>query len=76
MHLTNYAINKKSEDFVQNEDEDDDSGTKRTLSTILEYLKENEPGFNPDDLMRQIEDICVKSCIAVQPALSHAFRSC
>jgi tubulin polyglutamylase TTLL6/13 len=51
MHLTNYAINKKSDGFVQNEDEDDDSGTKRTLSTILEYLKENEPGFKPEDLM-------------------------
>ena len=35
MHLTNYAINKRSENFVQNDDIDDDSGTKRTLTTVL-----------------------------------------
>jgi tubulin polyglutamylase TTLL6/13 len=69
MHLTNYAINKKSDGFVQNDDIDDDSGTKRTLSTILQYMKENEKGFDPDNFMRQIEDICVKACIAVQPSL-------
>ena len=48
MHLTNYAIQKKSDAFVQNEDEnDDDSGHKRSLTSILEHLKEHEPGFNP-----------------------------
>jgi tubulin polyglutamylase TTLL6/13 len=35
MHLTNYAIQKKSDAFVQNEDEDDDSGHKRSLTSIL-----------------------------------------
>ena len=31
MHLTNYAINKESEDFVQPEEEDDgDGGSKRS----------------------------------------------
>ena len=65
MHLTNYAINKKSDGFVQNEGDDDDSGTKRTLSTVLAYMKEHEEGFDPDKFMRSIEDICVKSCLAV-----------
>lgn len=35
MHLTNYAINRKSEAFVKNADEDDDSGHKRSLSSVL-----------------------------------------
>jgi len=36
MHLTNYAINKHSEDFVENEKEDeDDVGHKRSLITVL-----------------------------------------
>jgi tubulin polyglutamylase TTLL6/13 len=26
-------------------------------------------------MMEQIEDICVKACISVQPALSHAYRT-
>jgi tubulin polyglutamylase TTLL6/13 len=38
MHLTNYAIQKKSDAFCQNEDVDDDSGHKRSLSSIMEYL--------------------------------------
>lgn len=65
MHLTNYAIQKKSDAFVQNDDVDDDSGHKRSLTQILEYLKENEEGFDPDDLMRQIEEIAVKTCLSV-----------
>jgi tubulin polyglutamylase TTLL6/13 len=35
MHLTNYAINRKSDAFVKNADEDDDSGHKRSLSSVL-----------------------------------------
>jgi tubulin polyglutamylase TTLL6/13 len=38
MHLTNYAIQKKSNAFVHNEDVDDDSGHKRSLTSILEYM--------------------------------------
>ena len=41
MHLTNYAIQKKSENFVANEDEDDDSATKRSLSSVLEQLEQD-----------------------------------
>jgi hypothetical protein len=65
MHLTNYAIQKKSDNFVKADDVDDDSGSKRSLTSILEYLKEHEPGFEPDTLMRQIEDIAVKTCLSV-----------
>lgn len=69
MHLTNYAIQKKSEGFVQNETADDDSGHKRSLTQILQYLKNKEPGFSPEAMMKQIEDIAVKTCISVQPIL-------
>ena len=44
MHLTNYAINKTSENFEANEDSaDDDSGHKRSVSAIFKYIEENEP---------------------------------
>ena len=52
MHLTNYAIQKKSDNFVHNEDEDDDSGHKRSLTSVLETIAENEPGFSPESMMR------------------------
>jgi tubulin polyglutamylase TTLL6/13 len=52
MHLTNYAIQKKSDNFVHNEDEDDDSGHKRSLTSVLEHIAEHEPGFNAEHMMR------------------------
>ena len=76
MHLTNYEINKNSDNFVANATVDDDSGTKRTLTTVLEYMEAHEPNFTKERMMDQIEDICVKAIIAVQPALSHAYRTC
>ena len=76
MHLTNYAINKNGANFVKNSDVDDDGGTKRTLTTVLEYIEANEPTFSRESMMDMIEDICVKTVIAVQPALSHAYRTC
>lgn len=39
MHLTNYAINKHSEFFIQNKKADEDSvGHKRSLKYTLRYL--------------------------------------
>ena len=39
MHLTNYAINKEADGFVQNEDEKHtDVGHKRSLTAILDHI--------------------------------------
>ena len=55
MHLTNYAINKNSDNFVFNEDyNDDSSGHKRSLTAVLGQIKDNEPGFDVDGLWEQI----------------------
>jgi len=35
MHLTNYAINKQSEYYEAADEEDDESGHKRCVSTVL-----------------------------------------
>ena len=41
MHLTNYAINKNSNKFIQNKSETDDNiGHKRSLTFIWRYLVE------------------------------------
>ena len=52
MHLTNYAINKNSDNFVKGEDEDDDSGHKRSFTSVLQYLEEHEKerGFSAQRL--------------------------
>jgi hypothetical protein len=43
MHLTNYAINKNSDKFVQNTNTDgakDDEAHKRSLSSLFQRLEE------------------------------------
>lgn len=75
MHLTNYAIQKQSDAFVHNEGAADDSGHKRSLTSVLEYMKEHEPGFDAERMMERINDIAVKTAISAQPALSHAFKA-
>jgi tubulin polyglutamylase TTLL6/13 len=43
MHLTNYAINKESEDFVANEDVNhDDVGHKRSMTSIFRQIDEGK----------------------------------
>lgn len=67
MHLTNYAINKNSEAFVQNEggdgtDEDDDDGThKRSLKSLWSTLR--IMGHNVKKLKAEIKDIVIKTMI-------------
>jgi tubulin polyglutamylase TTLL6/13 len=42
MHLTNYAINKEADGFIQNEDENQtDVGHKRNLSSIFDHIDKN-----------------------------------
>ena len=76
MHLTNYAINKDSDDFIPSTGEDDDYANKRTLSSILAYMEEHEEDFEAEDMLRKIEEICVKTVITAQPALAHSYHTC
>ena len=49
MHLTNYAINKTSKDFVR----DDDSGSKRRITTVNQWFTDN--GYNIHKIWDDIE---------------------
>ena len=43
IHLTNYAINKNSENFEENEDSaEDDQGHKRSVSSVFKFIEQNE----------------------------------
>jgi hypothetical protein len=43
MHLTNYSINKDSDDFV--DDTDTGSGSKRSMKWMMEFLEEQGDCF-------------------------------
>lgn len=70
MHLTNYAINKTSKDFIR----DDDTGSKRRISTVNQWFIDN--GYNIKKIWADIEDVIIKTLIAAHPILKHNYRSC
>jgi tubulin polyglutamylase TTLL6/13 len=81
MHLTNYAINKESSNYVQNDDEDGGGGGhKRSLTQIYSEIARKEgPKTGAQrvaDLKVQIKDMIVKTLITGQPSLWHLYRSC
>ena len=60
MHLTNYSINKKNQDYVKSEDPDqEDFGNKWTLGALLRYLREE--GVDTKLLMSKIEQVIIKA---------------
>ena len=75
MHLTNYAINKKSDKFEYNEDcERDDVGHKRSYTYVLKYLQEQ--GVDTAKLEHSIERVIIKTLCSVQPSIAHVYKSC
>nr|VZI31245.1 unnamed protein product [Spirometra erinaceieuropaei] len=77
MHLTNYSVNKLNHDFVHNDDADvEDFGNKWSLGALLRYLRSE--GKDTAGLMLRIEDIIIKSFLAVEsPIVSacHLFQA-
>ena len=74
MHLTNYAINKTSENFIFNSDPNADNvGHKRSLTATFEKIK--EMGFNTEKIWSEINSIIVKTLITAQPSLAHIYRA-
>ncbi|XP_069490698.1 tubulin polyglutamylase TTLL6 isoform X7 [Ambystoma mexicanum] len=70
MHLTNYSINKHSENFIR----DDDSGSKRKLSTLKKYLEDR--GYDTMKIWADIEDVIIKTLISAHPIIRHNYSSC
>lgn len=68
MHLTNYSINKKSEDFVYNKEAArDDEGSKWSLAALWRYL--SSKGADVVQLRTRIHDIAVKTLISVEHSI-------
>jgi tubulin polyglutamylase TTLL6/13 len=69
MHLTNYAINKESPNFIFNEGvENMDVGHKRSLTSVYRQIAED--GHDVEELKGRINDLLVKTIITGYPTLS------
>ncbi|CDW87803.1 tubulin-tyrosine ligase family protein [Stylonychia lemnae] len=78
MHLTNYAINKDSDQFVFNEDPSkDDVGHKRGLKPIWTHIDNNRKpeGKTAAQVWQDIKEVIVKTLITGQPHIAHLYRS-
>ena len=69
MHLTNYSLNKKNEDvkFEFNGEDCLNTGHKRTLTFVLNYLKEN--GYDHEKTWFDIKEICMMIMLSFHPFL-------
>lgn len=77
MHLTNYAINKVSENFVQNAGvNNDDVGSKRSLQAILDHIEDESGSQAMENLQKGIYDLIIKSMGMATPHVTHLIRSC
>ncbi|XP_036397393.1 tubulin polyglutamylase TTLL5 [Megalops cyprinoides] len=73
MHLTNYSVNKKSNDYVSCDDpEVEDYGNKWSMSAILRYLKQE--GKDTTSLMGQVEDLVIKAVLSAELHIATACK--
>ncbi|XP_053394051.1 tubulin polyglutamylase TTLL5-like isoform X10 [Mercenaria mercenaria] len=73
MHLTNYSVNKKNDEYVKNDDADvEDYGNKWSLGAMLRYLRSN--GKDTAALMMKIEDVVIKTIVSVELPIATACK--
>ena len=62
IHLTNYSVNKESEEFIYNESPGSYSGHKWSLSTLWEYLG-SVLGIHTGTVWDQTKEVCMKTIL-------------
>ncbi|XP_077863865.1 tubulin polyglutamylase TTLL5-like [Saccoglossus kowalevskii] len=73
MHLTNYSINKKSNDFVRCDDPSiEDYGNKWSLGAVIRYLKKQ--GRDVTNLVSKMEDLVIKTILAGELPIATACK--
>lgn len=70
MHLTNYAVNKHSRTYNQ----DEEAGSKRKLTWLNNYLR--NMGHDTDKLWKSIDDVLIKTILCAWPILKHSYNAC
>jgi hypothetical protein len=71
-HLTNYSINKYSENFIENKcAEEDFVGSKRSLSYFRKLLA--ELNMSETYIFDQIKDIVIKTVLSIENIIVTAF---
>lgn len=75
MHLSNYSINKRSEDFNGTEDVTGSSGSKRSVKWFLQWLGDEKGHEEAEKLWCKIGHICVKTMLSIEPILVREYNT-
>ncbi|XP_019872064.1 tubulin monoglutamylase TTLL4 isoform X2 [Aethina tumida] len=67
-HLTNYSINKLSDQYTANEDANSCQGHKWTISKLMEYLQER--GVNSSLLWKNLQQLVIKTMISAEAPIT------
>ena len=75
MHLTNYSINKRSDKYQRDgkESTPSNTGNKRTISWLLNWLSRERGEAAANDLWAKIGDICVMTILSILPTLRREY---
>lgn len=72
-HLTNFSLNKKNPNFESNDDDDANSGSKRSLTSVLVDIE--KMGFNKQKVIEDIDQIIRLTLISGIPHLTAAYHT-
>lgn len=77
MHLTNYAVNKRSDKYQRDQKESTSSnmGNKRSISWLLDWLKRERGEAAANEMWKKIGDICVLTILSIMPTLQREYDS-
>ncbi|KAL0487641.1 tubulin polyglutamylase TTLL5 [Acrasis kona] len=75
-HLTNYSLNRHSDDFVNNEDPDDEAtGHKWSLIALKRHIMQEVGIVRYEKLMDDIRDLIVKTMISVEERINYKTKT-
>ena len=75
MHLTNYSVNKRSDKYERDEKGAAPSnlGSKRSITWLLEWLRQEKSEAAASKMWTRIGDICVMTILSILPTLRREY---
>lgn len=75
MHLTNFSLNKNSENYKAPEEDflNEDTGSKRLLSSLWKQLADE--GHDVEKIKDKVRDTVRKAVITLEPYLIHYYHA-
>ena len=76
IHLTNYSVNKKADDYVKSgaEEGDGEDASKWNLFQLGKWFNKN--GFDFNKILARIKDVAIKTCIAHESVIQGSYARC